>query len=214
MSSADADLLFNWLSEQDDVAFLWHAVGDRETNSEKDSMVDALIASAPRDDFGMRIRTPEDQEKLSALLLSKNWQAYFNLKCKGNGRYTLWHMPSGPILIDNHGKSKDPYIHVKDPYNGWSGASVAGESDIPLVNFEPRFLLLNLELSSHKDGVLATNISNPSSDWEKEPKQFRLFWSRFKRFINKNTTNCRVDVEGYSKNMEFRVWPNAKKLIV
>ena len=49
----------------------------------------------------------------------KLWHAYDQLPLVSGKSYCLWHMPSGPVVVQGERKGDPDWIEVEDPFGGW-----------------------------------------------------------------------------------------------
>ena len=76
------------------------------------------------------------------------WKAVLDYRLDEDGRYSLWHVPSGPLPLMPAGGTGEPIGEVEDPFAGWTQLRLT--EDQPFFGNSTGVFHLNLRIHSTK----------------------------------------------------------------
>jgi hypothetical protein len=90
---------------------------------------------------------------------SKRWKADPHIPALPDGGYVLWHIPSGPIMLEPR-KPKGRVKRIKDPFTGWAEIAQPSEPGVPWISAAP---LGNIWLTIRRSAGTANQTFRPTS---------------------------------------------------
>jgi len=99
-----------------------------------------------------------------ALLASEKgnwWKATLDVTLAGDGRYALWHVPTGPLPL-MPGDGGDATAMIDDPFGGWRQLRFSDLDGRPFFDSSPGVLWLDLHTKAKQPGC---NLGMSSIDW-------------------------------------------------
>jgi len=90
---------------------------------------------------------------------NRRWKAARDFPTLPDGRYVLWHIPSGPITLEPR-KVKGRVKRIKDPFAGWTEIVKPSEPGVPWISAAP---LGNIWLRIHRSAGSASQTFRPTS---------------------------------------------------
>lgn len=97
----------------------------------------------------LRILNADDDVAFLMLTRPNFWEATERLDRLCVRTYSLWHVPSGPIPAAT---ADGNALIVDDPWKGWSGTSIAGDPDNPILVGGSQPGILRFQVSNSGDG--------------------------------------------------------------
>jgi hypothetical protein len=91
---------------------------------------------------------------------SGRWKAVRHIPALPDGRYALWHIPSGPITLDEPRKTKGRGKRNKNPFAGWTEIGEPFEPGVPWISAAP---LGNIWLTIRRSAGTANQTFRPTS---------------------------------------------------
>lgn len=149
----------------------------------------------------------------------KQWKAVHSIESIVNGRYCLWHAPSGPLPLVGHGTIKDG--QVRDPWAGWTEVRTGANPNTPYFGAgHPGIVWLNARPISHRNSKA---IGLSSFEWignyyriigNPAPEVTEKWWQRLRKAVKKVAR--RIPREGPCDGADAEIWafPSAYESIL
>ncbi len=148
----------------------------------------------------------DDDEEIAWLVSidDLHWRAHSTHPPLVTTRFALWHVPSGPIeMQDDRGR----VIEVRDPWDGWSALPNPHDPRIPNIGNHPGFITIDLDIFD------PTVIGRSGFGWignyfrpigDKAGPETVQWWKRLRRWVAKRAV--RVPPTGPLDGPKPSVW--------
>jgi len=141
----------------------------------------------------------------------KLWHAYDQLPLVSGKSYCLWHMPSGPVVVQGERKGDPDWIEVEDPFGGWLAYPYSNDWDLPNVGNKPQFFTLRIDVDDERNpGCLGlSHLSWIGSRYGSAPPQSTKWWRSLRTRVRKRSKLVYGNGINSHEECQFDCWPSA-----